>query len=70
MDRGGVVHSLAALVHRETHASTDFLSSGNRRKLPEVRANAFAAAFLLPRTGVWAFLNARFTVLGPHGDVA
>jgi Zn-dependent peptidase ImmA (M78 family)/transcriptional regulator with XRE-family HTH domain len=32
----------------------------NRRKLPEVRANAFAAAFLLPRTGVWAFLNARF----------
>ena len=32
----------------------------NRRKLPEVRANAFAAAFLLPHTGVWEFLNARF----------
>ena len=32
----------------------------NRRNLSEVRANAFAAAFLLPRTGVWAFLNSRF----------
>lgn len=33
---------------------------GNRSDLGEVRANAFAAAFLLPRTGVWSFLNARF----------
>jgi hypothetical protein len=32
----------------------------NRSDLHEVRANAFAAAFLVPRTGVWAFLNARF----------
>ncbi len=31
----------------------------NRADLCEVRANAFAASFLLPRTGVWAFLNAR-----------
>lgn len=29
-------------------------------KLPEVRANAFAAALLLPRTGVWLFLSSRF----------
>ena len=32
----------------------------DRNALGEVRANAFAAAFLLPRSGVWAFLNARF----------
>lgn len=31
----------------------------NRSELTEVRANAFAAAFLIPRTGVWAFLNSR-----------
>lgn len=32
----------------------------DRNDLGEVRAKAFAAAFLLPRSGVWAFLNARF----------
>jgi Zn-dependent peptidase ImmA (M78 family) len=32
----------------------------DRKKLTEVRANAFAASLLLPRTGVWAFLSARF----------
>ena len=31
----------------------------NRSDLSEVRANAFAASFLLPRSGVWAFLKAR-----------
>jgi Zn-dependent peptidase ImmA (M78 family)/transcriptional regulator with XRE-family HTH domain len=52
--------------HEYAHAMLDRQDSAtvsredNRRKLPEVRANAFAAAFLLPRTGVWAFLNSRF----------
>jgi len=52
--------------HEYAHALLDRQDSAtvsredNRRKLPEVRANAFAAAFLLPRTGVWAFLNSRF----------
>lgn len=47
-----------ALLDRQDSASVS--REDNRRKLPEVRANAFAAAFLLPRTGVWAFLNSRF----------
>jgi Zn-dependent peptidase ImmA (M78 family) len=47
-----------ALLDRQDAATVS--REENRRKLPEVRANAFAAAFLLPRTGVWAFLNARF----------
>jgi Zn-dependent peptidase ImmA (M78 family) len=47
-----------ALLDREDSATVS--REDNRRKLPEVRANAFAAAFLLPRTGVWAFLNSRF----------
>lgn len=52
--------------HEYAHALLDRQDSAtvsleeNRRKLPEVRANAFAATFLLPRTGVWAFLNSRF----------
>ena len=51
--------------HEYAHALLDRHDSAivsrhdNRRKLPEVRANAFAAAFLLPHSGVWAFLNAR-----------
>lgn len=32
----------------------------DRKKLTEVRANAFAASFLLPRAGVFAFLTSRF----------
>lgn len=47
-----------ALLDRQDSATVS--REGNRRKLPEVRANAFAAAFLLPRSGVWAFLNSRF----------
>ena len=52
--------------HEYAHALLDRQDSAtvsleeNRRKLPEVRANAFAAALLLPRTGVWSFLNSRF----------
>ena len=34
-------------------------SVSNRTDLPEVRANAFAASFLLPRRGVWSFLEHR-----------
>jgi Zn-dependent peptidase ImmA (M78 family) len=41
--------SRAATVSREN----------DRADMREVRANAFAAAFLLPRSGVWAFLHAR-----------
>lgn len=52
--------------HEYAHALLDRRNSatvsreGNRVILPEVRANAFAAAFLIPRTGVWDFLHARF----------
>jgi Zn-dependent peptidase ImmA (M78 family)/transcriptional regulator with XRE-family HTH domain len=47
-----------ALLDRQDSATVSW--EEDRRRLPEVRANAFAAAFLLPRTGVWAFLNSRF----------
>ena len=47
-----------ALLDRQQSATVSV--QADRQKLTEVRANAFAAAFLLPRTGVWAFLNARF----------
>ena len=47
-----------ALLDRRNTATVSL--EGNRSDLGEVRANAFAAAFLLPRAGVWAFLNARF----------
>jgi len=46
-----------ALLDREKLATVSW--EQNRADLTEVRANAFAAAFLLPRTGVWAFLNSR-----------
>lgn len=46
-----------ALLDRRQPATVSF--EQNRSDLGEVRANAFAAAFLLPRAGVWAFLNAR-----------
>jgi Zn-dependent peptidase ImmA (M78 family)/transcriptional regulator with XRE-family HTH domain len=46
-----------ALLDREQTASVTL--EQNKSDLTEVRANAFAAAFLLPRAGVWAFLNAR-----------
>ncbi len=46
-----------SLLDRENLATVSL--EQNRSELCEVRANAFAAAFLLPRTGVWAFLNAR-----------
>jgi len=51
--------------HEYAHAILDRQNTAtvsleqNRSDLQEVRANAFAAAFLLPRTGVWAFLNGR-----------
>jgi Zn-dependent peptidase ImmA (M78 family)/transcriptional regulator with XRE-family HTH domain len=47
-----------ALLDRHNTATVSLVQ--NRSDLGEVRANAFAAAFLLPRTGVWSFLNARF----------
>jgi Zn-dependent peptidase ImmA (M78 family) len=47
-----------ALIDRQNTATVSLVQ--NRSDLGEVRANAFAAAFLLPRTGVWSFLNARF----------
>jgi len=47
-----------ALLDRQKTATVSLVQ--NRSDLGEVRANAFAASFLLPRTGVWAFLNARF----------
>lgn len=47
-----------ALLDRQDSATV--LLEENRRKFPEVRANAFTPAFLLPRTGVWLFLNSRF----------
>lgn len=46
-----------ALLDRQNAATVSL--ERKRSDLGEVRANAFAAAFLLPRTGVWAFLNAR-----------
>ena len=46
-----------ALVDRSRTATVSL--DGNRADLGEVRANAFAAAFLLPSGGVWEFLNAR-----------
>lgn len=47
-----------ALLDRGQTATVSLES--DRRKLTEVRANAFAASLLLPRTGVWAFLHSRF----------
>jgi Zn-dependent peptidase ImmA (M78 family) len=47
-----------ALLDRDKTATVSL--EQNRSDMAEVRANAFAAAFLMPRTGVWAFLNARF----------
>ena len=46
-----------ALLDRQQIATVSL--ERNRSDPGEVRANAFAAAFLLPRTGVWAFLTAR-----------
>jgi Zn-dependent peptidase ImmA (M78 family)/transcriptional regulator with XRE-family HTH domain len=47
-----------ALLDREATATVSI--AADRRKLTEVRANAFAASLLLPRTGVNAFLESRF----------
>ena len=47
-----------ALLDRQHTAAVSI--EADRKKLTEVRANAFAASLLLPRTGVWAFLTARF----------
>lgn len=47
-----------ALLDRDRTATVSFVK--DRSNLHEVRANAFAASFLLPRTGVWSFLNSRF----------
>jgi len=46
-----------AILDREQTATVSL--EQNRSDLSEVRANAFAAAFLIPRTGVWGFLNGR-----------
>lgn len=51
--------------HEYAHALLDrsytmtVSTAGNRSDRVEVRANAFAAAFLLPRDGVWSFLEMR-----------
>jgi Zn-dependent peptidase ImmA (M78 family)/transcriptional regulator with XRE-family HTH domain len=47
-----------ALLDREHKATVSLVT--DRKKLSEVRANAFAASLLLPRTGVCAFLASRF----------
>jgi Zn-dependent peptidase ImmA (M78 family)/transcriptional regulator with XRE-family HTH domain len=57
--RFSYAHEYAHALLDRHHTATVSLE-GNRSDLGEVRANAFAAAFLLPRTGVWAFLQARF----------
>ncbi len=46
-----------ALLDRSRTATVSL--ARNRSDFGEVRANAFAAAFLMPRGGVWEFLNAR-----------
>jgi len=56
--RFSYAHEYAHALLDRSRAATVSLDS-NRSDLGEVRANAFAAAFLLPRGGVWAFLNAR-----------
>lgn len=57
--RFSYAHEYAHALLDRRHTAT-VSREGNRTDLGEVRANAFAAAFLLPRTGVWAFLNARY----------
>jgi len=57
--RFSYAHEFAhALLDRQQTATVS--TTQNRSDLCEVRANAFAASFLLPRSGVWAFLNGRF----------
>jgi len=46
-----------ALLDRSQHMTVSTVS--NRSDFLEVRANAFAAAFLLPSDGVWSFLEQR-----------
>lgn len=54
-----------SLAHEYAHAlldrdqQTSFTFERNRNELTEVRANAFAAAFLMPQSGVRQFLAAR-----------
>jgi Zn-dependent peptidase ImmA (M78 family)/transcriptional regulator with XRE-family HTH domain len=43
----------------DRHKTATVSLEQNRKEFDEVRANAFAAAFLLPRAGVWAFLEER-----------
>ena len=56
--------------HEYAHAILDRLAPvtisriADRNQLKEVRANAFAAAFLMPETGVRAFLTQRNKGLG------
>jgi len=58
-ERFSYAHEYAhALLDRQRTATVSLVQ--NRSDLDEVRANAFAASFLMPRSGVWAFLNARF----------
>lgn len=57
--RFSYAHEFAhALLDRRAHNIT-VSSVSNRADLPEVRANAFAASFLLPKRGVWSFLEHR-----------
>jgi Zn-dependent peptidase ImmA (M78 family)/transcriptional regulator with XRE-family HTH domain len=57
--RFSYAHEYAHALLDRRHTATVSLE-GNRSDLGEVRANAFAAALLLPRSGVWAFLQGRF----------
>lgn len=56
--RFSYAHEYAHALLDRDHTATVSLEQ-NRSDLSEVRANAFAAAFLVPRSGVWAFLNSR-----------
>lgn len=57
--RFSYAHEYAHALLDRKHAATVSLES-NRAHLCEVRANAFAASFLIPKMGVSAFLSNRF----------
>ncbi len=56
--RFSYAHEYAHALLDRSHNVTVTMES-NRSELHEVRANAFAASFLLPVGGVWSFLEAR-----------
>ncbi len=57
--RFSYAHEYAHALMDRDHSAIVSLKQ-DRGDLSEVRANAFAACFLMPRGGVWAFLNGRF----------